>query len=140
LYFFFKVQQMQKETTKRQSQSAAIDWMNEQIGAGKQFKLICGETPSIGLDSGELLLGNFPESKLISEKVQVLDEGALLITNQRLIFIGARRTIFDPLREIIEVDSYNDAVGLHCQGKVKVQFFQFNGRLTVAYQSNGNDL
>jgi hypothetical protein len=139
LCLFFILQQIQTITAKQQSQSAAADWINEQIGAGKQFKLICGDTPSIALDPDEELLGSFPETRLISEKMQAIDEGAFLITNRRLFFIGVKRTISLPLKEIIEVDKYEDTVGLHCQGKVKVQCFQLNGNLTVRYQRNEKD-
>jgi hypothetical protein len=77
------------------------------------------------------------DPRLITEKMHAIDEGAFLITNKRLLFIGVKRTISVPLKEIIEVDSYEGTVGLHCQGKVKVQFFQLNGSLTVHYQHDG---
>jgi hypothetical protein len=62
LYLFFKARQSYDERIKQQSQNAATDWMNEQIDAGKQFKLICGEPPSTALENGEMLLGSFSET------------------------------------------------------------------------------
>ena len=85
----------------------------------------------------------FGETRGTSEshdKLRALDRGTLVLTNQRLIFVGLARTTAAPLEKIIDVESYSDGVLLHREGKERAQFFQLSSGLRINYQYDGKDL
>ena len=58
------------------------------------------------------------------EKIQEVDQGTLVITTERVAFIGLLKTITVELNKIVAVDVYNDAIGLHLAGKVNTECFR----------------
>ncbi len=59
------------------------------------------------------------------EELRVIDRGALVLTNRRLLFIGSRRTVAVPLQSIIDIESYTDGLRVHRQRKQKPELFIF---------------
>jgi hypothetical protein len=58
------------------------------------------------------------------EELRLIDKGTLAVTNQRLVFVGKFRTVNVKLNKIVGVDVYQDALGLHFEGKEKTRYFQ----------------
>ena len=52
-----------------------------------------------------------------SEVLVRLDTGNLVVTNQRLVFLGAQRDVSVPLAKLLEAEPYSDAIGIARVGK-----------------------
>jgi len=59
----------------------------------------------------------------ITEEVQKIDEGLLAVTNKRFIFIGDRRSVEVPLRNILSVELFQDSFSVHRKAKKKREYF-----------------
>jgi len=64
--------------------------------------------------------------------VQKIDEGLLAITNKRFIFIGERRSIEVPLRNILSVELFQDSFSVHRKRKTKREYFVVNRPKLIA--------
>jgi hypothetical protein len=65
--------------------------------------------PSIRIAKG--LWWRFGESRGISEshdELRAIDVGTLLLTNQRIVFVGSQRTSSVPLEKVINIEGYSD--------------------------------
>jgi hypothetical protein len=40
-----------------------------------------------------------------------------VVTNQRLVFLGAKRDVSTPLAKVLQVEPYSDAIGIGREGK-----------------------
>jgi hypothetical protein len=68
--------------------------------------------------------GNSYSTSESHEELRLVDNGTLAVTNQRLVFVGKFRTVNVKLNKIVGVDVYEDAIGLHFEGKEKARYFQ----------------
>lgn len=59
----------------------------------------------------------------ITEEVQKIDEGLLAVTNKRFIFIGDRRSVEIPLRNILSIELFQDSFSVHRKAKKKREYF-----------------
>ena len=82
-------------------------------------------------------MGGYGGTSESHDELRAADQGPLVVTNQRLIFIGVRRTISVPLEKVIEVEAYSDALALHRQGKEKAEFFFLGTDLKVDFNKDG---
>ena len=57
------------------------------------------------------------------EELRSIDQGILTLTNKRLVFSGAKRTINIDLRKIVSIEPYSDGIALRREGKEKTQYF-----------------
>lgn len=57
------------------------------------------------------------------EELRKIDQGTLLLTNKRLVFIGAKRTINIDLKKIIAIEPYKDGIGSQRENKQKTEYF-----------------
>jgi hypothetical protein len=46
-----------------------------------------------------------------------IDKGTLVITNQRLVFLGSKRDISTPVAKLLQVEPFSNAVGIAREGK-----------------------
>lgn len=58
-----------------------------------------------------------------SEERRILDNGALIITNDRLVFDGEKRSSETMLSDVLIITPYTDGVGIKSRGREEVQFF-----------------
>jgi hypothetical protein len=73
------------------------------------------------------------------DEMRALDHGTLVITNQRLVFLGSGRTSSVALGKVIDIEAYSDAIRLNRQGKQRVEYFQFSSDLQVPYNKDGKN-
>jgi hypothetical protein len=57
------------------------------------------------------------------EELKDIDQGTLVLTNKRLVFVGSKRSVETALAKLISVDAYSDAVAVRRQGKEKTEFY-----------------
>ena len=85
-------------------------------------------------------VGGYRGSSESHDELRSIDQGTLVLTNQRLIFIGAQRTSTVPLEKIVDIEGYDDGLRLHRQGKGKVEHFQIRRGVEMSYQCNGESV
>jgi hypothetical protein len=71
--------------------------------------------------------------------MRAIDPGTLVLTNQRIIFVGSKRTISLPVHKIIRMgnEGYFNLLRLNLEGKQKAEAFEFDSALQIQYQYNG---
>jgi hypothetical protein len=78
-------------------------------------------------------MGASTSSSESHQEIRKADQGTLVVTNQRVAFIGQLKTITIELTKVIGIDVYKDAIGLHFAGKEKTQYFQPDRRMVVTF-------
>jgi len=68
-------------------------------------------------------VGGFRAKSESDEELRTIDQGSLTLTNKRLVFSGAKRTINIDLRKIVSVEPYSDGIAIRREGKEKTQYF-----------------
>jgi hypothetical protein len=68
------------------------------------------------------------------DKLQEVDQGTMVLTDQRIAFFGVVRTVCMELKSILSVDIYKDGVGLHCKKRSKVEGFHLSSALEMTYK------
>lgn len=71
------------------------------------------------------------------EELRNIDQGTLVLTNQRLIFIGSKRTTNIDLRKIISITAYKDGIASQRDNKQKTEYFTGIDRHTLTFTMNG---
>lgn len=66
-----------------------------------------------------------------------VDEGTLVVTSERLAFIGAIRTISAKWRKVLSVTPFTDAVGVHLDGRSKPVYFRPSGAAILTFTVDG---
>ena len=68
------------------------------------------------------------------EELKVLDQGIVTLTNKRIVFSGSKRTVNIPLKKIISMEPYSDALSIVREGKEKTQHLKGinQGKLTIS--------
>jgi len=84
--------------------------------------------------------GGYRGSSESRDELRSIDQGTLVLTSQRFIFIGAKRTSAVPLEKIVGVEGYDDELQLHRQGKEKVEHFEISSGVEMSYQYNGKSV
>jgi uncharacterized protein YecT (DUF1311 family) len=82
-------------------------------------------------------LGGYRGTSESHEELRGIDSGTLVITNQRLIFVGSFRTISFPLADIIGSVAYLRSLELHRKGKQRTEYFNFSKNLEMTYNRDG---
>lgn len=57
------------------------------------------------------------------DEIKVIDNGALLITNKRIVFLGTNRTTNIDLNKIIAITDSDDTIAIQRSNKQKVEYF-----------------
>jgi hypothetical protein len=73
------------------------------------------------------------------EETRPVDEGTLALTNQRIIFVGSKRTVGFPIEKLIGIDDegYFNYLRLNREGKQKAEIFEFDSALRIGYEFKG---
>jgi hypothetical protein len=97
--------------------------------------------PSIRIAKGiSFRFGGYGGSSESHEELRSIDEGTLVLTSQRLTFIGQGRTVSVALEKIVSMEGYDDRLQLNRQGKEKVEHFEFSDKTRMKYACNGSEL
>lgn len=97
--------------------------------------------PAIRVAKG--LSFRFGQSRGVSEshdELRAIDTGTLLLTNERLVFIGSQRTSSNALKDIIDIEGRTDGVMIHRKGKQRIEGYQFSDAMQMNYQYDGQTL
>jgi helicase HerA-like protein len=99
---------------------------------GPSFRIAKGISFRAGASSG------ISESH---EEMRSVDRGILVLTNERIIFVGSKRTIGLPVEKIIGIDDegYFNSLRLNREGKQKAEVFQFDSTLQIEYDYKGKN-
>lgn len=62
-------------------------------------------------------ISSFRGQPIQSQYLAEVDTGQLVVTNIRLVFIGAKRDVATPLAKLVSVEPYSDAIGIGREGK-----------------------
>src|SRR5450759_1871796 len=89
----------------------------------------------IALRSGERLA--FVCYEVALKEPHDVDKGDLVLTTQRYVFLGQKRTIAVERSEIIGVEPYGDAVAIHRAGKEQTEMYGDLNRQEIAYTDDG---
>ncbi|NYB53053.1 MAG: zinc ribbon domain-containing protein [Methanobacteriaceae archaeon] len=71
------------------------------------------------------------------EELRNIDQGTLVLTNKRLVFIGSKRTINIDLRKIIAIEAYKDGIASQRENKQKTEYFTGTDRHALTFNING---
>ena len=94
--------------------------------------------PSIRVAKGvSLRFGGYRGSSESHDELRSIDQGTLVLTRKRIMFVGAGRTSSVPLEKIIGVEGFDHMLQLHRDGKQKVEYFRFSKRIEMHYQCDG---
>jgi len=97
--------------------------------------------PSIRIAKGiSFRFGGYGGSSESHEELRAVDQGTLVLTSQRLTFIGQGRTFSVALEKIVSMEGYDDSLQLNRQGKEKVEHFEFSDNTKMTYPCNGSEL
>ena len=82
-----------------------------------------GPTVRVRIMSGlHLRAGIIAHAPLTTEALVVQDEGELLFTNKRILFVGRKRTTSVELDKILDFDAYTDGIEIHRESGQHVVF------------------
>lgn len=76
-----------------------------------------GMSVPIGHTGIRYRLGSFRGHPVTQDVIKRLDDGTLVLTNQRLVFIGASRSTSTPLAKLLHVEVYTDGLGVFQEGR-----------------------
>ena len=86
--------------------------------------------PSVRVAKGVTVhAGAFRSTSSSHEELKDVDGGDLVITNQRIFFVGAKRTVNIPFKKIVSLEPYSNAIVLHKDGREKAQYFLWPNNL-----------
>lgn len=71
------------------------------------------------------------------DELRNIDQGNLVLTNKRLIFIGSKRTTNIDLKKIIAIEAYKDGIASQRENKQKTEYFTGTDRHTLTFTING---
>jgi hypothetical protein len=52
-----------------------------------------------------------------TEVLTQLDEGTLVVTNQRLVFLGSKRDVSTPIAKLLQIEPFSNGIGISREGK-----------------------
>ncbi len=71
------------------------------------------------------------------EEIRNIDQGSLILTTKRLIFIGSKRTTNIDLRKIMAIEAYTDGIESQRENKQKTEYFKGTNKTSVNFTMNG---
>jgi hypothetical protein len=69
-------------------------------------------------------VGSFRGHPVQWEQLTKLDSGILVVTNQRLAFVGSLKSIAVPIAKVIHVEAYTDGLAVFHEGREDPDYFQ----------------
>jgi hypothetical protein len=71
-------------------------------------------------------VGSFRGHPVQWEQLTKLDSGTLVVTNQRLAFVGGLKSITVPIAKVMHVEAYTDGLAVFHEGREDADYFQCN--------------
>ena len=71
------------------------------------------------------------------EEIKVIDQGSLILTNKRMVFIGSKRTTNIDLKKIMAITAYSDGIESQRENKQKAEYFTGTNKNNMTFTVNG---
>ena len=71
------------------------------------------------------------------EEIKVIDQGSLILTNKRMVFIGYKRTTNIDLKKIMAITAYSDGIESQRENKQKAEYFTGINKNNLTFTVNG---
>ncbi len=71
------------------------------------------------------------------EEIKVIDQGSLILTNKRMVFIGSKRTTNIDLKKIMAITSYRDGIESQRDNKQKAEYFTGTDKNNMTFTVKG---
>ena len=84
--------------------------------------------------------GRYTSTTESRDQLKTMDRGTLVVTDQRIAFMGALKTISIDVKKIMGVDPHPDGVALHCRDKEKVESFKIPDGLKLTYHEDQQEV
>jgi hypothetical protein len=62
-------------------------------------------------------ISGFKSTPVQVESLNTVDSGKLIVTNQRLVFLGAKRDVSTPISKLLQIEGFSNALGIGREGK-----------------------
>jgi hypothetical protein len=84
--------------------------------------------------------GDYTSTSESHEQLRAIDLGTLVVTDQRIVFLGKLKTISIDVSKMMGVDEYRDSIGIHCKDKGNVESFKISNDLMLTYHEDQKDV
>jgi hypothetical protein len=84
--------------------------------------------------------GRYTSTTESRDQLKTIDRGTLVVTDQRIAFMGTLKTISIDVKKIIGVDPHSDGIALHCKDKEKVESFKISDDLKLTYYEDRQEV
>jgi hypothetical protein len=64
------------------------------------------------------------KSVVVGSHLTVADTGPIVITSQRIVFLGQRKTIETPYTKLVGIDAFSDGVRIHASNRQTTPLFK----------------
>lgn len=85
-------------------------------------------------------LGGVSARSVSHDEIKKIDQGTLVLTNKRLIFLGGKKTVNIDLRKIVAIEPFNDGIGSQRENKQKTEYFTGTQNTSLNITSEGRSL
>lgn len=96
---------------------------------GVSFRIAKGVSYRVGASRGRM--------HVIGTELQVQDEGTLMVTSQRAVFAGTRKTVEVSFAKLIGLNVFNDGIQFHVSNRQNPSLFRVESGPMVAAAENG---
>jgi hypothetical protein len=84
--------------------------------------------------------GGYTSTTESRDQLKTIDRGTLVVTDQRIAFMGALKTISIDVNKIMGVDPHSDGIALHCKDKEKVESFKISDDLKLTFHEDQQEV
>jgi archaellum component FlaF (FlaF/FlaG flagellin family) len=84
--------------------------------------------------------GSYNSTTESREQLRAIDLGTLVVTNQRIVFMGQLKTISIDVNKMMGIDEYRDSIGIHIKDKPNVESFRISDDLMLTYHEVDEDV
>jgi hypothetical protein len=95
------------------------------------------ERTTYGYSTGS---GRYTSTTESRDQLKTIDRGTLVVTDQRIAFMGALKTISIDIKKVMGVDPHLDGIALHCKDKEKVESFKISDDLKLTYHEDQQEV
>lgn len=81
-------------------------------------------------------VGAFAGQPVKSTELSEVDTGTVVLTNQRLVFVGAQKSVAVPIEKILSLEVFPDGLSVHREGKEAPDIFVFDRAARLAAMLN----
>jgi hypothetical protein len=84
--------------------------------------------------------GGYSSTAETQDQMRQIDEGTLVLTDKKVAFLGALKTITVDLKNILGVEEFRYGVAIHREDRENVETFKISEKLTLIYREGDETL